>query len=81
MKNMLITSTGNERIKHLKALIKKSSLRKEEGLYVVEGWRAFEEIPKELLCEAFVAESCRGRCSGKNVYIVSDRVIESVSDT
>ena len=78
---MLITSTGNERIKHLKALIKKSSLRKEEGLYVVEGWRAFEEIPKELLCEAFVAESCRDRCSGKNVYIVSDRVIESVSDT
>ena len=38
----MITSTQNPRIKHLLQLQQKSSLRKEEGLFVVEGRREVE---------------------------------------
>ena len=38
----MITSTQNPRIKHLLLLQQKSSLRKEEGLFVVEGRREVE---------------------------------------
>ena len=39
---MEITSAQNPRIKHLLALQQKSSLRREEGLFVVEGRRELE---------------------------------------
>ena len=39
---MEISSTQNARIKHLLALQQKSALRREEGLFVVEGRRELE---------------------------------------
>ena len=39
---MIITSVQNARIKHVVALQQKSSLRREEGLFVVEGQREIE---------------------------------------
>ena len=42
MTEEIITSTQNVRVKHLVALQQKSSLRREEGLFVVEGQRELE---------------------------------------
>lgn len=42
MEENIITSTQNARIKHVVALQQKSSLRREEGLFVVEGQREIE---------------------------------------
>ena len=42
MEDHIITSVQNARIKHVVALQQKSSLRREEGLFVVEGQREIE---------------------------------------
>ena len=42
MEENIITSVQNARIKHVVALQQKSSLRREEGLFVVEGQRELE---------------------------------------
>jgi len=42
MENNVITSVQNARVKHVVALQQKSSLRREEGLFVVEGQREIE---------------------------------------
>ena len=42
MENQVITSVQNARIKHVVALQQKSSLRREEGFFVVEGQREIE---------------------------------------
>ena len=42
MEEAIITSVQNARIKHVVALQQKSSLRREEGLFVVEGQREIE---------------------------------------
>ena len=39
MEDLIITSLQNAKVKHLVALQQKSSLRREEGLFVVEGQR------------------------------------------
>lgn len=48
---MVIKSATNDRVKNIKKLISTSKLRKQRGLYVVEGIRMFREIPvDELEC-------------------------------
>jgi TrmH family RNA methyltransferase len=48
---MVIKSAANDRIKDIKKLASTSKLRKQRGLYVVEGIRMFREIPEnELEC-------------------------------
>ena len=42
MEETIITSVQNARIKHVVALQQKSALRREEGLFVVEGQREIE---------------------------------------
>ena len=42
MEESVITSVKNPRIKHVVALQMKSALRREEGLFVVEGQREIE---------------------------------------
>ena len=54
----MITSTQNPRIKHLLLLQQKSSQRRADGLFVVEGWREVEHCLEAgfVLREAFVCE-------------------------
>lgn len=79
---MLITSTANDRIKHLQQLLKKASVRRKESLYVVEGWRSFTEIPEDMISEVYLAESMKDKQKDiKNAILVSDHVLETVSDT
>ena len=50
----MITSTGNSQIKDVMNLIKKSGVRKERGLFVIEGIRMFVEIPKDRIVKIYV---------------------------
>ena len=43
---VMITSISNPQIKHLVQLQKKSKLRNEEQVFIVEGIRMFHEVPR-----------------------------------
>ncbi len=87
----MIESTKNAQIKTLSALIKKSKVRDEEGLYVVEGPRMFEEAPeaeiKKIYLSADFAEhfgndpSITEKLEKVEYEVLSDSVYEYVSDT
>lgn len=83
----MINSTSNKQIKNLNQLIKKSKARREQRVFVVEGYKMYREVPKEQLVQTYVSESFYGKVEHREmlkdvpVEIVSDRVFESVSDT
>lgn len=82
----MITSTSNASVRHIQQLLKKRSLRQSEGVFVVEGFRSFKEIPSELLVKAYVSESIARSDKYALVKtlpheIVSDAVMEAASDT
>ena len=85
--NLMITSSGNKKIKDLAALIKKSNARKKHNAYIIEGIRMFKELKKDEILNVFASESFEAE-NGKilsEIYpeyeTVSDRIFESVSDT
>ena len=53
----MITSTNNQQLKAVSALLKKSKERKEKKAFVVEGPRMVVEAPAEELKAVYVAES------------------------
>lgn len=81
----MITSTSNDKIKNLSKLIRLAKERRKQDVFVVEGIRMFEEIPKELHIETFVTESFYDKnkhlFDGLSFELVSDHIMESVSDT
>ena len=87
MEENIITSVQNARIKHVVALQQKSSLRREEGLFVVEGQREIEHC---LACGYEVVEvykrsqepEVRSQESGVRrevEYLVSPQVYEKMA--
>ncbi len=56
IKNM-IKSTGNQRVKELVQLQKKSRARSREGVFIAEGIRMVRETPAERLAELYLSES------------------------
>lgn len=83
----MINSTSNKQIKNLNQLIKKSKARREQRVFVVEGYKMYREVPKEKLLQTYVSESFYEKTGNREmlgdapVEIVSDRVFETVSDT
>lgn len=87
----MIESTKNNQVKTLTGLLKKSKTRKEEGVYVVEGRRMFEEAPENLVVKAYLSESFYERykdadkvatkLSKVEYEILRDDVYEYASDT
>jgi TrmH family RNA methyltransferase len=83
----MITSTSNQQIKNLAALIKKSKERKKQRAFVVEGIKMFREAPRESLLGVYVSESFlaeRGHQTLLEDYsyeVVADAVFRAVSDT
>ena len=83
----MITSTSNAQIKELAKLQKKSRLRDEKGIFLVEGPRITEEIPAERIEKVYASESF----AKKNkefleklqapVELLTDTVFAYVSDT
>lgn len=52
----MITSTGNQKIKELVQLQRKSRARSDAGVFIVEGIRMIREVPKEKLVSLYVTE-------------------------
>lgn len=83
----MITSSSNQQIKNLTMLMKKAKARDEQGIFVVEGRKMFQEVPADWLEKVYVSESFRKEAgseellSDKEYEIVSDAVFKSVADT
>lgn len=92
----MITSTSNQQMKQVSALLKKAKERREKKSFVVEGPKMVQEVPVEWLKAVYVSEffeknpenqmllkELETKCKKvQAVYeIVADSVFKSVSDT
>ena len=92
----MITSTSNQQMKNVSALLKKSKERKSTKTFVVEGPRMVVEAPMDGLKAVYVSEcfennvdnrtllkELKNKCDQANaIYeVVADNVFKSVSDT
>ena len=56
----MITSSANPQVKKVIQLQKKARLRREEGVFLVEGPRMFAEVPRERLVKVLcIGELCQ----------------------
>ena len=80
MEENIITSVQNARIKHVVALQQKSSLRREEGLFVVEGQREIEHCVAcgYEIVELFVVDSL-GYSGNIPATVVTQQVYEKMA--
>ena len=53
----MITSTSNAQVKRLLQLQKKSKVRNEEKVFIVEGLRMFSEVPENRVEKVYISES------------------------
>ncbi len=83
----MITSTSNSQVKHLLQLQKKSKVRNEENVFIVEGIRMFQEVPENDVEKVYISESLYNRkkldlnLEKFPTEILSDNVFSYVSDT
>ncbi len=83
----MITSTANKQVKNIIQLTKKTKERQEQNVFLAEGLRIFEEMPKERLQKVFVSESFLRKKEhteklGDIEYeAVTDAVFQRMSDT
>lgn len=92
----MITSTSNQQIKQISALLKKSKERREKKSFVVEGPKMVQEAPADWLKAVYVSEFFVEKPENKEFLreleekcesvqapyeIVADSVFKSVSDT
>ena len=84
---VMITSSSNQQMKNITALMKKAKERKSQNLFVVEGRKMFEEVPPEWLSKVYVSErfleepEAEQLLAGKTYEVVADAVFKSISDT
>lgn len=74
----MITSTHNQQVKHVMQLNKKPRLRKEEGVFVVEGFKMVKEAPKDRIVKAYVSASALSDPSGRT--LLADLPFEEVEE-
>lgn len=82
----MITSSNNPQLKTISQLNKKAKLRKEQGLYIVEGWKMYAEAPKNEIEKVYVVERFLEKHpeilkNHPNCEVVQDRVFSAVCDT
>ncbi|MBQ8558747.1 MAG: RNA methyltransferase [Tyzzerella sp.] len=83
----MITSTSNPQVKKLLQLQKKSKVRNEENVFLVEGLRMFSEVPEERVEKVYISESLYNKKKQDlklerfSVEILTDSVFSHVSDT
>ena len=72
----------NQELAKIRDYQKKASLRKKDGVFVVEGIRACREVPEERLLRTVVSESyVKAYGKPEGALVVPDRDFERVSDT
>lgn len=82
----MLTSTSNPLVKETVSLVKKARARQEADVFIVEGRNMISELPKEqflrgFVTEHFLAENGTECLNGLSMGLVSDRVMEVMSDT
>lgn len=88
----MISSSSNSQIKNIAKLQKQAKVRNEQGLFVVEGRKMFEEalqlkhvsIHKAYASESYYREHCNSDeayFNGVSFEIVSDQVMKEMSET
>lgn len=82
----MITSSNNPQLKTISQLNKKAKLRKEHGLYVVEGYKMYAEAPKGEIEKVYVSESFLEKHpevlkEQSHCEVVQDKVFTAVCDT
>ena len=87
----MIASTSNQKMKEIIQLQKKSRLRNQKGIFLVEGIRMAREIPKERLVQLYLTEEFYRKhkaefplCDGeamKKAEFVAPNVFEHICDT
>lgn len=83
----MITSIANPQVKELLQLQKKSKVRNEKGVFIVEGIKMFQEAPRNRIEKVYLSESFEHKkgkeldLSGLRVEVLTDKVFAHVSDT
>lgn len=84
----MISSTSNSQIKHITQLLKKSRLRDEEGVFVCEGIKMFDEVRKaasQTIIKAYFSESYfkdnSDKCGEIDYEVVDDHIFKELSET
>lgn len=79
-----ITSTSNSQVKRLVNLKNKSSARKKENVFIVEGMKMYRETPKEQIESIYIEEKFAELYEKEikeNYTIVTENVFKQISDT
>lgn len=82
----MITSTSNPQVKNLQLLAKKAKARNEQGVFLVEGMKMFQEAPRDKIKKVYVSKSLyeeKGRAFLKELEyeVLEDHVFAAASDT
>lgn len=87
----MISSTANEKVKKIAAYNQKAKLRKEDGIFIVEGMRMHVEIPSRMILETYASSGFLQKVSEKDKAFLSgmpggyeevtDEVFRKMSDT
>lgn len=83
----MITTSNHSKVRLVLQLQKKAKTRREERLFLVEGVKMFEELPKQRMEMCFVSESfskkeeAKGLLRGIPHEVVRDSVFADMSDT
>ena len=84
--NLIITSAQNPKIKRLLSLEQKSSERRKEGLFVVEGQRELMHctstglrVDTLFVCPSILGEKEMPECPGATVYEVSEDIYNKIA--
>ena len=86
---IMITSTGNDRVRRVVTLVQKSKARRDEQVFIIEGMKMLREAPVLQVDEVFVTEKFVDTASEEDKEIlwrygaetVSEEVLKKMSDT
>ncbi len=82
----MITSVSNPQVKNLQQLAQKAKVRNEQGVFLAEGIKMFQEAPKDKIQNVYISKSLyeeKGQAflDGTEAQVLDDRVFASVSGT
>ncbi len=83
----MITSSSNPQLKYVQQLAKKARLRREEGVFLVEGPRMFYEADPEKVKKAYLSQRFYQEMEDRQILerisweVVEDNVFEKMSST
>ena len=76
----MITSAGNPKLRLIRELLDRSRTRRQEGAFMIEGIRSFEEAPRNQIIEVFVSESFRKRHPEIDGEVIKEEIFQKLSD-